>query len=56
MKSWNISGDGCSWSVELVVRDLGGDVGGHLDFTRRARAVLMGLRRLVRCLWGFSPS
>ena len=34
MKSWNVPGDGRSWSVELDVRDLGG----YLDFPRRARA------------------
>ena len=34
MKSWDVSGSGRSWSVELVFRDLSG----HLDFTRRARA------------------
>ena len=56
MKFWDISGDGRSWSLELDVRDLGG----HLDYTWRARLFLEGLRmllmvlrRLVRCLWGF---
>ena len=34
MKLWDISGDGCCWKVQLDVRDLGG----HLDFTHRARA------------------
>ena len=34
MKLWDISGDGRFWKVQLDVRDLGG----HLDFTRRARA------------------
>ena len=34
MKHWDISGDGKAWKVQLDVRDLGG----HLDFTRRARA------------------
>ena len=34
MKLWDISGDGSFWKVQLDVRDLGG----HLDFTRRARA------------------
>ena len=33
MTLWDISGDGSFWKVQLVVRDLGG----HLDFTRRAR-------------------
>ena len=34
MKLWDISGDGGFWNVQLDVRDLGG----HLDFTLRARA------------------
>ena len=34
MKLWDISGDGGFWKVQLDVRDLGG----HLDFTFRARA------------------
>ena len=34
MKLWDISGDGGFWKVQLDVRDLGG----HPDFTRRARA------------------
>ena len=34
MKLWDISGDGGFWKVQLDVRDLGG----HLDFTLRARA------------------
>ena len=34
MKLWDVSGDGRPRTVELDVRDLGG----HLDFTRRARA------------------
>ncbi len=34
MKLWDISGDGGLWKVQLDVRDLGG----HLDFTYRARA------------------
>ena len=33
MKLWDVSGDGKVWKVQLNVRDLGG----HLDFTRRAR-------------------
>ena len=33
MKLWDISGDGGFWKVQLDVRD----VGGHLDFTLRAR-------------------
>ena len=34
MKLWDISGDGGFWKFQLDVRDLGG----HLDFTYRARA------------------
>ena len=34
MKLWDVSGDGGFWKVQLDVRDLGG----HLDFTYRARA------------------
>ena len=34
MKLWDISGDGKFWKVQLDIRDLGG----HLDFARRARA------------------
>ena len=34
MKMWDISGEGGFWKVQLDVRDLGG----HLDFTLRARA------------------
>ena len=34
MKLWDISGNGSFWKVPSDVRD----VGGHLDFTRRARA------------------
>ena len=34
MKLWDISGDVSFWKVMLAVRDLGG----HLDFARRARA------------------
>ena len=34
MKLWDISVDGGFWNVQLDVRDLGG----HLDFTLRARA------------------
>ena len=34
LKLWDISGDGGFWKVQLDVRDLGG----HLDFTFRARA------------------
>ena len=34
MKLWDVSGDGKVWKVQLDV----GDLGGHLDFTKRARA------------------
>ena len=34
MKLWDVSGDRKGWNVQLDVRDFGG----HLDFTRRARA------------------
>ena len=40
MKIWDISGDGSFWKVQLDVRDLGG----HLDFTRRARAGTLSKR------------
>ena len=40
MKLWDISGDGGFWKVQLDVRDLGG----HLDFTRRARAGTLSQR------------
>ena len=34
MKLWDVSGSSGFWKVQLDVRDLGG----HLDFTLRARA------------------
>ena len=40
MKLWDISGDGGFWKVQLDGRDLGG----HLDFTRRARAGTLSKR------------
>ena len=40
MKLWDISGGGSFWKVQLNVRDLGG----HLDFTRRARAGTLSKR------------
>ena len=40
MKLWDISGDGGFWKVQLDVRDLGG----HLDFTYRARAGTLSRR------------
>ena len=40
MKAWNVSGNGKPWTVELDVRDLGG----HLDFTRRAGAGTLSSR------------
>ena len=61
MKLWDISGEGGFWKVQLDVRDLGG----HLDFTYRARAgtlsrrlvrLLLELLRSVLCLSGFKLS
>ena len=40
MKLWDISGGGGFWKVQLDVRDLGG----HLDFTRRALAGTLSKR------------
>ena len=40
MKLWDVSGDGGFWKVQLDVRDLGG----HLDFTFRARAGTLSKR------------
>ena len=40
MMLWDISGDGGFWKVQLDVRDLGG----HLDFTWRARAGTLSKR------------
>ena len=40
MKLWDVSGDGEPCKIELDVRDLGG----HLDFTRRARAGTLSWR------------
>ena len=40
MKLWDISGGGNFWKVQLDVRDLGG----HLDFTLRARAGTLSKR------------
>ena len=40
MKLWVVSGDGSFWKVQLDVRDLGG----HLYFTRRARAGTLSKR------------
>ena len=40
MKLWDISGDGGFWKVRLDVTD----VGGHFDFTRRARAGTLSKR------------
>ena len=40
MKLWDISGEGGFWKVQLDVRDLGG----HLDFTYRARAGTLSRR------------
>ena len=58
----DISGDGRFWKVQLDVRDLGG----HLDFTSRARAGTLSERvgedycwvllPLVLCLLGITSS
>ena len=40
MKLWDVSGDGGFWKVQLDVRGLGG----HLDFTFRARAGTLSKR------------
>ena len=40
MMFWDISGGGGFWKVQLDVRDLGG----HLDFTGRARAGTLSKR------------
>ena len=40
MKLWDVSGRGGFWKVQLDVRDLGG----HLDFTVRARAGTLSKR------------
>ena len=40
MRLWDISGVGSFWKVQLDVRD----IGGHLDFTRRARAGTLSKR------------
>ena len=40
MKLWDISGEGGFWKVQLDARDLGG----HLDFTYRARAGTLSRR------------
>ena len=40
MKLWDVSGGGGFWKVHLDVRDLGG----HLDFTLRARAGTLAKR------------
>ena len=49
MKHWDISGDGGFWKVQLDVRDLGG----HLDFTYRARAGTLS-RRIGKATVGVS--
>ena len=55
-KLWGISGEGRFWNVQLDVRD----VGGHFDFTNRARAGtlsrLLGLLWWVPCPWSFRSS
>ena len=47
MQLWDISGEGGFWKVQLDVRDLGG----HLDFTYRARAGTLS-RRVGRATVG----
>ena len=47
LKSWDVSGDGRPWSVELDVRDLGG----HWDFTRWTRAGTLS-RRVREATYG----
>ena len=55
VKLWDISGDGGFWKVQLDIRDLGG----HLDFTYRARAGTLS-RRIGEatvacyCCWCFT--
>ena len=46
MKLWDVSGRGGFWKVQLDVRDLGG----HLDFTRRARAGTLSVNLDVRTM------
>ena len=51
MKLWDVSGNGSFWKVQLDVRDLGG----HLDFTLRARAGTLSKRvRGVTFCWCFT--
>ena len=52
MQLWDVSGDGGFWKVQLDVRDLGG----HLDFTRRARVGTLSKRVWVLYLWVFRLS
>ena len=52
MKLWDVSGGGGFWKVQLDVRDLGG----HLDFTRRARVGTLSKRVWVLYLWVFRLS
>ena len=47
MKLWDVSGGGGFWKVQLDVRDLGG----HLDFTFRARAGTLSNRVREATLW-----
>ena len=48
MKLWDVSGGGGFWKVQLAVRDLGG----HLDFTLRARAGTLSNRGREATFWG----
>ena len=52
MKLWDVSCGGGFWKVQLDVRDLGG----HLDFTRRARVGTLSKRVWVLYLWVFRLS
>ena len=47
LRLWDISGDGVFWKVQLDIRDLGG----HLDFTYRARAGSLS-RRVGKATFG----
>ena len=49
MKLWDVSGDGGFWKVQLDVRDLGG----HPDFTLRARAGTLS-KRVREATLGFA--
>ena len=50
MKLWDVSGRGSFWKVQLDVRDLGG----HFDFTLRARAGTLS-KRVREAILGVAP-